>query len=182
MNQTNKRSSNLDSTHIVNSSPKSNLPEFNDQNSNNFTGPDGKFDVIAFNKAYDKHHNKAITIAKAEDAARLALLNQEITIVQPYNKNIYQLLIGIKDTLFGIIDDILLFNYKNILIRENRLFYIGLTILIIVICIYIFDLLLDNKSADDNKKNEQPMYVIKYIYENKKNIDSHIPAEIINDS
>ena len=144
----NKTSQYLNSNNIVNSNINTNLPEFdgNLQNNNNFTRPDGKFDNAAFikqfNKIYEEQHNKNVAIAKAKDAAQLALLNKEFTNEQPYKKNIYQILVGIKNTWFEIIDDMLLLNYDRFLIKKNRLFYIGLTILIIVLCVYIFDFLL----------------------------------------
>ena len=57
-----------------------------------------------------------------------------------YQKSIMELFIGLKNTWFDILDDILAGDFSiNMITKNNRLFYIGLTIIIVAILLYIYN-------------------------------------------
>ena len=92
-----------------------------------------------------------------------------------YQLNLVEILIGLKNTWFGILDDILEGNIKlNILSKKNRLFYVGLTILIIAIILYIYDYMIKNNDSNslnnilgnlDTGRNN--IVEIRHIYEKR---------------
>jgi hypothetical protein len=62
-----------------------------------------------------------------------------------YKLNLLEMVIELKNTWFSILDELLAGNYSmSILIKNNRLFYVGLTILIISIILYIYDYAIDS--------------------------------------
>jgi hypothetical protein len=62
-----------------------------------------------------------------------------------YKLNLLEMVIELKNTWFSILDELLAGNFSmSILIKNNRLFYVGLTILIISIILYIYDYAIDS--------------------------------------
>jgi len=81
----------------------------------------------------------------SEDS-KLDILNSEaIQELSPKFKPFYKLTllemaIELKNTWFGILDDLIAGNISiNTIIKDNRLFYVGVTILIFAIILYIYD-------------------------------------------
>ena len=99
-----------------------------------------QFDLAKFNKAYDK--NKAITDNKQKviDNNKLNDLSREQTThVNFYDMSLYQIIINIKNTWFYLLDDLLDQKFEiNIFTKENRLLYIGITIVFFTIVMYLF--------------------------------------------
>src|SRR6186713_2624865 len=105
------------------------------------------FDINRSNKKLEE--NKALT-----------------TIIKPYQQSFSKILIGIKDTWFGLMDDLIQRKfYIETFTKNNRLFYIGLTIVIIIIVIFLFNIIFNNY---DKCPSEKKVYEVHYIHHNTK--------------
>ena len=100
---------------------------------------DNTFDLDVFNKKYENVRRRRQNLIKDSEQERLSKLN-----ITSLNKKIHQYTIGeilfnLKNALFGILNDLLRFKFTmDTFIKQNRLFYLGLFILIIVLIIYFF--------------------------------------------
>ena len=109
----------------------------------------GLFNINDFNKVYEIMKEQRKKILQENDITELNKLNEEANIVkkvQPYEQNIYEILVGIKNTINGIIYDLInnmkYFTFNiDIFYKNDRLFYIGLIFIIIAILLFLFDLL-----------------------------------------
>jgi len=87
-----------------------------------------------------------------------------------YSLNLLEMVIELKNTWFGILDDILAGNFTlDVIIKDNRLFYVGFTILIIAIILYIYDYAIDSKDPLQNllSGGSNGVVEIRHIYESK---------------
>ncbi len=86
-----------------------------------------------------------------------------------YKMNILEILIEMKNTWFQILDELLAGNFSmSILIKNNRMFYVGLTILIFAIILFIYDYAIDSSDPLKNLINSNGGVVeIRHIYESK---------------
>ncbi len=112
-----------------------------------------------FNLQFDKLKADSKEKYKKNQEDRLLKLNSEAnkpSDVPFYKKNIGQLFIGIKDTWFEILDDILDKQFSiKIFTKDNRLFFIGLTICIIGFILVIYDMFMNpSEDSTENKKVE----------------------------
>ena len=127
-----------------------------DVNNPNLTNKMTNFDVKKFNVDFDVDKALKEKLARERDKKKLATL-EKVEVKKPiYQLSIGEILIGIKDVWFEIIDDLLQQRFSfDIFTKGNRLFFIGLTIAIIVLIIYLYELLTDDESDNDieNKKN-----------------------------
>jgi len=121
---------------------------------------ENEFDLAKFNKEFEekkKINNERNTELEQQ---RLQFMNQEIKEKKAYNSTIQEYAIGIKDTWFGIYDDLMQKDFSiNVFNRDDRLFYVGLTIVIIVILVYILELFTSSDSQHDSNK-----YEIHHVY------------------
>ena len=107
-----------------------------------------EFDLGKFNTAFDENKLRQKSITEYNSEIRLKLLEKNDTNNININKmSIIDLSIGIKDSWFYLIDDLLLQKFTiNTFTKNNRLFYIGLTfILFSVILLFVNEI--------DNNKN-----------------------------
>jgi|SaaInlV_200m_DNA_3_1039701.scaffolds.fasta_scaffold69949_1 hypothetical protein len=121
-----------------------------------------EFDVNKFNKLYDKLSDEQLKEKKKKELEELEKQYGKKDITKNlYELSVGEIVIGFKDAMFGIINDLLHFNINfNTFSKEHRLFYLGILLLLISVTIYIIsshtDLDLDNKSVDmkfDKLKN-----------------------------
>ena len=88
-----------------------------------------------------------------------------------YKLNLLEMAIELKNTWFGILDDILTGNFTlDIILKDNRLFYVGFTILIIAIILYIYDYAINPTDSLQNIINGATgggIVEIRHIYESK---------------
>ena len=78
-----------------------------------------------------------------------------------YQLSVGEILIGIKDTWFEIIDDLLQQRFSlSIFTKGNRLFFIGLTIAIIVLIVYLYEILTEDEEVkkETNIKEDHHIY------------------------
>lgn len=96
------------------------------------------FDPKKFNFVFENNKQIVKEYQRLKDIETLNKLSQKKEIVSLYNLTIYQILINTKDTWFDILDDILNRQYTmSIFRKDNRLFYIGLTIIFFGIVLYM---------------------------------------------
>jgi hypothetical protein len=133
------------------------LTSFNSENHhlNNITDSSNmsstKFDIQQFNKNFKKKIEQSKEENKILERNRLERLNKQEIERKPYQLSVAEILIAIKDSWFGVIDDLLQRQfYIETFIKKNRMFYIGLTIVIIAIIIYLYDTFIDNSINYNN--------------------------------
>jgi len=109
-------------------------------NNTNFINSDGKFDEKKFNKAFAEFKISNQLEARSKETAKFASLSNVKEIKPIYEYSIGESLIGIKDTWYQILDDILQQQYsKEIIINKNRPYFIGLTLVLFSIFFIIFN-------------------------------------------
>lgn len=124
---------------------------------------------IDFNKNFEKEKELNKRLIKQKEQNRIKELNKK---TQNKPKSIYELsildiLINIKDAWFELIDDLLQGNYKiSDITKNNKLFYIGLTIIGIVLLIFFYLLFTTDDVKDINKENAK---IIKVYHIHTKN-------------
>ena len=100
---------------------------------------DGKFDIDKFNRDFDQYKENRKTEMEVRLQKRLNELNNPPPPTPAYDLSIGQLAINTKDSIFGIIDDLINFKIsKDILLKGNRLFYLGLLLIIFAAMAYMY--------------------------------------------
>jgi hypothetical protein len=123
---------------------------------------DDKFDVNEFNKVFEETKEKRKQKIKQMEEDRIYELNKAQTTKQIYQLSLSEILIGIKDTWFELIDDILQKNVSfTTFTKNNRLFFIGLTIIIIILFVYLIDSLVGSDKESDNKNKIEIHHIYK---------------------
>jgi hypothetical protein len=130
-----------------------------------------------FNAEFEKQKADNNKKNKDNELKRLNSLNQEVDTRTIWDLKFNEMLIGVKDTWFEILDDILIGNISsNIFIKKNRLFFIGLTIIVIVIILYIYDVL---TRTNDIKKNNSNIKEIHHYYHKRNSTSSSEPTNAL---
>lgn len=128
----------------------------------------GKFDVAKFNTGFDTYIDKQKNINKTLEKQRLNKLNeQQIDKKNLLDNSLMDVLIGIKDSWFNLLDDLLQQKFSfDVFLKDSRGFYIGITLFFIAIFMYLFSFF--NDDDDENKHDEPKVNVIKkyIIYQN----------------
>lgn len=113
----------------------------------------GDFDVIEFNKRFEQEKELTKTRIKELEQERLNKLNVETKEKKITELTVVEILIGIKDAWFDLIDDLLQQRFSiNTFTKNNRLFYIGATIAIIAIILYLYELFTTEPMPKEKKK------------------------------
>jgi hypothetical protein len=131
---------------------------------------DKKFDLAAFNKGFDKYAEQEKERIKKLEEERLKLLNAAPKEKEIYELSIYEILVGVKNSWFGVLDDLLEQRFSwTIITKNNRMFFIGLTFIIITILLYIYSVLTEDDKVQQNAPTE-----IHHIYHIKRDDDVNI--------
>lgn len=98
-----------------------------------------------FNREFEKTEEEQKQINKEKEEEKLEKLNTpKVETKKIYQNTLYDILIGIKNTWLGILDDILNFQYNlETLTKNNRLFYIGITLVIIALIVFFYNYFLE---------------------------------------
>lgn len=124
-----------------------------------------RFDISKFNREFETSKESNKLIVKLKENERLDRINKKDNELKPYQLPVSDILINIKDTWFNILDDLLQGKIMiSILTDNNRLFYIGLTIIIVIIILYLYDIIMADSKTDNNAS--QKLIEIHYIYSN----------------
>lgn len=97
-------------------------------------------DLQTFNKRFEIYTEEEKVKIKKIEEERLSKMEENKVEKEIYQLNIYEILVGIKDTWFNIMDDIIGGRINiEMITKEDRMFYIGITLIMIVIMIYIYE-------------------------------------------
>lgn len=123
---------------------------------------DGSFDIDKFNRDFDQYKIKRNESMEKQLQTKIDQLNKPEPEIPIWSESIGTVLIRMKDSIFGIFDDILNFNISSeIFIKENRLFYIGLFILFFALILFVLNMLI---GLDENNQNIDKYVVVKHEY------------------
>ena len=101
---------------------------------------DNKIDLQKFNSAFDKEKQRVKEEAKQKQQKRLDELNKPPPQKMIHEYSVGEIIIGVKDTWFDILDDILQYGItKDLLNKKNRLFFVGVTIVLIILILYLHE-------------------------------------------
>ncbi|ARF09247.1 hypothetical protein Catovirus_2_196 [Catovirus CTV1] len=114
----------------------------------------GDFTEYDFNKKFEQEKELVKQLNNQKEKDRLDKLNNANNI-QPkslYELSVIDILIGIKDSWFEMIDELLQGKFDVITFtKNNRLFYIGITIIVIVLMLYMYGLFTESQSNSNEK-------------------------------
>lgn len=117
---------------------------------------DGKFDINKFNSNFDKEKDELKLKNKERDAEILQNLNSYTEFKPIYKNTISEIIIGIKNTWFYLLDDLLEQNFSlDIFTKENRLFYIGITLVCISVILYLYNFFIYYEDDSALKTNDK---------------------------
>lgn len=101
------------------------------------------FDIDRFNLFYEQYREKRKKIMRRKMEEKLERLNAPKKIVPIYQKSVGNILIATKDALFEMLDDMLQGDFsKNVFMKDDRLFHLGLFFVIIVLFMYLYTILI----------------------------------------
>lgn len=108
-----------------------------------------KFDIDKFNRYYEQYRDRRRVEMKEKMEAKLKELNAPQPSIPVYNQSIPKILIDTKDSIFNLLDDLLQGKFTiDTLTKNNRLFFIGITLFFIGLFVYIYNILIDDKPND----------------------------------
>ena len=140
-------------------------------NNNSRYYEDDKFSEKKFNNDFEKYKYIIGEYKKTRDIDELNELNKskEKKYTKIYDLTLSEILVNIKDVWFEIIDDVLSTKItSSIFTKDNRLFYIGITIFVFAGVLYLYNILIDDTlSSNSNIKNPNTN-ITKVIYINRK--------------
>ena len=98
-----------------------------------------RFEVDRWNRDFEQYKERREKEKERKMKEKLDDLNKPDEKVPVYNLPLGQILINTKDALFGILDDLLQFQFeKETILKDDRLFYIGLILIIISLITYMY--------------------------------------------
>ena len=108
------------------------------------------FDINKFNAEFEMRHQHDLLVAQENDTYTLNQLNnlQYKSNRRSFNDHMS----GIKNTWFNVGKDMSHGHYRGITSKENRLFYIGVTLIIIAVLLYLLDGIFRSDSYDTYEK------------------------------
>ena len=134
-----------------------------------------KFNLAKFNKEFVFKKEEAKIQNRIKSQEKINRLTELVNIEQKtlYSYSVSEIIIGIKDTWFGILDDILAWKIElKTITKRNRLFFIGLTFITICAVLYSYNFFLEDNNKTEFKPT--PQIIEKhYIYQNN-NIKSPV--------
>lgn len=133
-------------------------------NLSSFSSDNAKTNESVEDKSIKSNSDTSNTIQKLNKSAE-----SEIKDIPFYKLNLLEMTIELKNTWFGILDDLLTGNITlDIILKDNRLFYVGFTILIIAIILYIYDYAINPNDPFHNLiTNGNGIVEIRHIYEKR---------------
>ncbi len=123
-----------------------------------------KIDLGKFNIIFERNKEVAKESQRLKDLEKLNALSQEKQIISLYDLSLFDIIINTKNAWFNLLDDLLDQKIElSTFTKENRLFYVGLTIIVFATVFYIYTLFI----ADDNpqKSSDNKTKKIYHIYQ-----------------
>jgi hypothetical protein len=121
------------------------------------------FDLNKFNIIFDRNKEIQKENQRIKDLNKLNALSQETNKVSLYNLSMYDIIVNAKNAWFGLLDDLLnrSFNMQT-LTKDNRLFYLGLTIVIFCVILYIFVLMMNEGKQEEHDDRNIVYHIHQY--------------------
>lgn len=128
--------------------------------------PDGstkkKFDTQNFNASFERAKEARKKKEAIQMQIKLDELNKPPPLKMVHEYSIGEIVIGIKDTWFELLDDMLQYEISlELFTKKNRLYFIGMTILIIVGFLFIFNLLF---GEEKKKTPDEKMITVNHVH------------------
>lgn len=118
-----------------------------------------KFDLGRFNKEFERNKEITLESQRLKDLDKLNALAQETERVSLYDLSLLQIIVNAKDSWFNLLDDLLDQRFElSTFTKDNRLFYIGLTIIVFAIILYLYTTISADGSNTNSDKNVQVVY------------------------
>lgn len=117
-----------------------------------------QFNNKAFNQDFENNILKQREEQHKAEIEKLAKLNMAIPPKKLKDYTFIELLYEWKNSINGTIDDMLHVRFNNILNNENRIIFLGFTVLSFSICIIIFIALIKSLSGNSRNINEYHIY------------------------
>jgi hypothetical protein len=132
-----------------------------------------KIDLGKFNIIFERNKEVAKESQRLKDLEKLNALSQEKQTVSLYDLSLFDIIINAKNAWFNVLDDLL--DQKLELAtftKDNRLFYLGLTIIVFTTILYIYTLFLtdetDIRGSSSSQGNVKKIYhIYQYPKQNK---------------
>jgi hypothetical protein len=127
------------------------------------------YDSITFNKDFEIEKSRDKLLQTLIDEEKLRLLNERANRKSVWQYSPYDICIGITDTWFNILDDMLHLKFNiEIFTKEKRLFFVGITILFFGIIMYIYNFI---ESSEIDTCNQQSKIIKHYYYKQNDELD-----------
>jgi len=111
---------------------------------------DGKLDIDHYNREFSQYSDKRKEEMKRVLAEKLEELNKPKQVELIYDLSIGQIALNTKDAIFDILDDTVNLRFtSNMLTKNNRLFYLGIVLVIISCLLFLYMLF----GADSDNKH-----------------------------
>lgn len=143
------------------------LNSFNTINSNNSNISLELFNDDTNNNPSSEEINDIIINNITDEHATHKTKKKKIKEHKPFYKlNLLEIVLGIKNTVFDIINELINSNYStDVFIKGNRLFFIGIIILLFIILLYVYDYFFSsNKSQISHLLKNDSVVEIHHIY------------------
>jgi len=112
--------------------------------------PNRRFDMGKFNKVFDINREITNRNQRVEELQKLNRLSHVDTKTSLVDLNMSQIMVNTKNSWFNLLDDLLEQRFQlSTFTKDNRLFYIGLTIVFICVILYLYTVL----SATDDQSS-----------------------------
>jgi hypothetical protein len=124
-----------------------------------------------FNAAFEQHKQERAQRQVLDEQTTLEQLNNIENIKSIKDYNLLDILIGLKNTWFNIMDDLLEYKFElSTFTKGNRLFFIGLTFIFFAVILYLYNFFIHDDENDNNNDNKtQKVIRIEKYYINNKN-------------
>lgn len=134
----------------------------------NSPGSKKKFDLAQFNKDFDINKDRALKSQIITDQKKLNALADSANPpkVSLYNLSLFQIIVNTKDAWFNLLDDLLDYQFNlDTFTKDNRLFYIGLTIIFFALVLYLYAMIItDQNTIKNDNVTDKDKSEIKTIY------------------
>jgi uncharacterized membrane protein YcjF (UPF0283 family) len=129
-----------------------------------------KFNSKQFNSDFEDQKQAQIELNKQLDEEKLAQMNNINETKSLTQMTLSDIFIGIKNSWFDLFDDMLSQRFKkDMFTKKNRLYFVGITFLIIGIILYFYDFFV---SEDDNIKIVEKVVEIRHIVDKSNDGDN----------
>ena len=123
-----------------------------------------QFDLGKFNNVFDREKQLIIQSNRLKDLDKLNALSQTENRTKLYDLALFQIIINSKNAWFDLLDDLLDQRFElQTFTKHNRLFYIGLTIMVFAIIMYLYTMIVSD--IEDNTKQPEQIKKIYHIYQ-----------------